>query len=132
MLGENFRNAGTPEFIQVFTTTILKWQAHLEAVGLHQIQRAQQPIETRQNAQMLLGKGQFSCTQGLGRQPRVDVAFEGQYGLLGILQGEIGLPIHKPLVIQRRNIRRNPHQSLNILRAHGLCLADQRRHLINK
>ena len=57
---------------------------------------------------MFLRKGQFIFGQGLCLQTRVDVSLECEYRLFGVIERKIGLPVHKSLVIQRRDILETP------------------------
>ena len=81
---------------------------------------------------MLLCEGQLVGTQSLCLQPGVDISLEGQHRLFGILQREVGLPIHESLMVQGGDFLRYPHQTLNILRVHLAGALNQRRRLIDK
>ena len=50
-----FADLFAPELIEISATTVGKLKAHLQPIGLHQIERAQQTIEAGQYTQMLLG-----------------------------------------------------------------------------
>ncbi len=64
---------------------------------------------------MFLCKGQFIFGQGVRLKTGVNVALEGEHRLFSVIERKVGLPVHKSLVIQRRDILRNTHQGTNII-----------------
>jgi PhoH-like ATPase len=59
ILIERFADPITPETVQVLAAGVAELGPHLQPVRLHQIQRPQHPIKTRQHAQVLLGECQI-------------------------------------------------------------------------
>ena len=65
---------------------------------------------------MLLRPVQLRWREGAGIQALVDIAIEGQHGLLGVVGGEPGRPGFVARHIQARELVRQRHQLGDLLR----------------
>ena len=59
---------------------------------------------------MLLGEGQILFIDAFGIQTGVNIAFHSQYGLLGVLEVERGLPGVIALKVELRQLDAQLHQ----------------------
>mmetsp|Transcript_41203 Transcript_41203/g.96277 ORF Transcript_41203/g.96277 Transcript_41203/m.96277 type:complete len:371 (+) Transcript_41203:169-1281(+) len=101
-------------------------RAHLQPVGLHAVQRAQDAVQARQHAHMLLGPGQVLGAQGFGIQAVVDVAVEGQHRRLAVALGEARTPGGVAFDVQLRERLGEVHQRPHLLDAVATQYVDQR------
>ena len=62
--------------------------AHFEAVGLDEVERAQEAVEAGEDAQVLLQVVEAVGGEGGGGQSFVNVAVEEEDGLFGVFGGE--------------------------------------------
>ena len=111
-----FSNQVAPKLVQVLATSVGKAGTHLEAVGLHQIKRAQQTVEARENPQVLLGKGQLFVVECFCRKARVDIALEGQHCLFGVILTKGEGPGLKARRIELGQLVADAHQAAYLCR----------------
>ncbi len=81
-------DALAPELVEVLAARVGEPGAHLQAVGLHQVERTQHAVKAGQDAQVLLRPGQVVVVEALRVEPFIDVAVEGEQRLLGVVGGE--------------------------------------------
>jgi hypothetical protein len=62
-------DALAPELVEVLATRVGKPGAHLEAVGLHQVERAQHAVKAGQDAQVVLRPGQVVAARLFASRP---------------------------------------------------------------
>ena len=89
---------------------------HFETIGLDQVKRPQQPIEARQDPQMLLGVAHVGGRQAVGIQALIDVAAKGVQGGPGVVWGEWRVPGAKSLCVQLGQRRADLHQRAKVWR----------------
>ena len=81
-----------PELVEVAALRRGQPGAHLQPVGLHQVQRAQHAVQAAQDAQVRLRPVEVRSREAFGVQPLVNIAVEGQHRLLGILDAGLRRP----------------------------------------
>jgi hypothetical protein len=77
-------DALAPEGVEVLAASIGQAGAHLQPIRLHQVERAQQSVETGEDAQVTLRKLQAHRDQRPRVEPVVDIAIESQDRLFGV------------------------------------------------
>ena len=80
-------NLGAPELVQRLAFVGGQPGAHLQPVGLQQIQRAQHAIQPAEDGQVVLRPGQVGLGQAAGGQAVVHITVKRQHGLPRILRG---------------------------------------------
>ncbi|MNV58174.1 hypothetical protein D3C71_1505340 [compost metagenome] len=118
-------DALAPEGVEVLAAGVGQLGAHLQAVGLHQVERAQQAIEAREHAQVVLSVAEVVFTQALGIEAGVHVTLERQQRLLGIGRGEVWGPAGKARGIQAGELVGQVHQFADLRRRQVAQLLDQ-------
>lgn len=104
--------------------------AHLQAVGLHQVEWAQQAVEAGEHAQVILGVAEVVFTEAFGVEAGVYVTFEREQRLFGIVWGEVCAPAAKACGVEAGEFVREVHQLADLCRAQVAQLADQRLRVI--
>ena len=74
---------------------------------------------------MFLRKTEFAGRKILCFQTGVNVTFEGEHSLFGILFGERQVPVDIALVVQAAQLVADAHQCGDLARGQGLQLVDQ-------
>ncbi|MNN50183.1 hypothetical protein D3C81_1647570 [compost metagenome] len=120
-----FADARAPEGIQVLAPGVGQPGAHFQAVGLHQIQRAQQAIEAGEHAQVFLGVIEIGFAEGLRIHAGVHIALEGQQRLLGVFRGERGRPAAETRGVEPADLVGNVHQFADLRGRQLAQLQDQ-------
>ena len=103
-----------PEFIQVFALRRGQRGAHLQAVGLHQVQRAQHAVQAAQDTHMVLRPGQGVGAQGARLQAVIHIAVKGQQRLARVFLGGPGRPCLVTRHIQARERVAQVHELGNL------------------
>ena len=105
-----------PEAVEILTCRAGQLNAHLETIGLHQVERTQHAVQAGEHAQMLLGEVEIRFAEGLRLQTGVDVAFKRQNRLARILRRKIGLPAVEAFGIQVRQLIADTHKRSDLRR----------------
>ena len=110
------RDLRAPEVVQVGAMGCGQACTHLQAVGLHAVERPQHAVETAQNRKVVLRPGERRGIQAARVESVVDVAIEGQQCL-----ARVGFPWSRAKVREARHIQRcqcvaDVHQRGQILR----------------
>ncbi|MNF72378.1 hypothetical protein D3C84_543560 [compost metagenome] len=92
---------------------------------MHQVQRAQQAVEAREHAQVLLGIVEVGFAEGLGIHAGVHVALERQQCLLGVFRGKGRGPAAETGSIEATDLVGNVHQLADVRRCQLAQLLDQ-------
>ena len=111
--------------VQIFAFGILQANPHLQTIRLHQIQRAQYAVQTRQHAQMLLGKIKIGFAKIFRLQAGVHIAFKRQNRLASVGRGEIRVPLVKAGRVQIGQLVADAHQRGDLRRRELTRFADQ-------
>ncbi|MNZ85909.1 hypothetical protein D3C78_1047160 [compost metagenome] len=74
---------------------------------------------------MLLGEVEVVLAEAFRIQPRIDVALEGEQGLLGVLGGECGRPLGKARGVEAGELVGEMHQLGDLRRGQFAQLGDQ-------
>jgi len=99
-------------------TVNLHLGAHLQAVGLHQIQRTQYPIHSRDDAEAILQKIDVIVINRVGIQLFISRSVESINAWAGIIVGKRGLKLLVSFVIQIRKILANVHEIAELILRH--------------
>ena len=108
-------NACAPELVEVGAAGCGQACAHFQAVGLHQIERAQHAVQAREDEQVLLRPGQFVGAEAGGLQAVVHVAVEGQHRLACVGWGEGRAPGGVARHVELRQGIADGHQGGDVL-----------------
>ncbi|MCY1419345.1 hypothetical protein D9M71_349320 [compost metagenome] len=92
---------------------------------MHQVERAQQAVQAREHAQVLLGVAEVVFAQALGVEAGVDVTLERQQRLLGIGRGEVRGPAAEARGIQAGELVGQVHQFADLRWRQVAQLLDQ-------
>ena len=84
--------------------------AHLEPIGLHQVERSQHAIEPGEYREMLLGIAKVGCRILRKVEARVDIALECQDRSARIVLTERAVPFFVALEIQVGQLFADSHQ----------------------
>lgn len=88
-----------PELVEVFSGFGGEPGAHLEAVGLHEVEGADESVKSGEDAKFFLGGIEvFGGPFGKG-EALVDVAGEGEDGLAAVLFGGVFFPAGVAVVV---------------------------------
>src|SRR5690606_21743073 len=110
------RDALAPEGVQVGTARVAQPRAHLQPVWLDQIERAQQAVKSRQNAQVFLRKSEISGVEAVGLKAGVDIATKSQQRLFGVLLRIRWRPVHEAAVSELAELAADIHQRADLRR----------------
>ena len=102
-------NGLAPELVQIFAARVFQTDPHLQAVGLHQVQRAQHAIQAGEHAQVSLGEVKVVLGERLCLQAGVDIALKGKDRLAGILRRKVRMPVVETGGVQIRQLVANAH-----------------------
>ena len=112
-------DGGRPVGIKVLARRVGQRRAHFQAVGLHQVERAQHAVQAAQNAHLLLRPGQLCRRQAVRVEAGVDVAIESQHGLARIALGGAARPGLVTRHIEGAELVTEVHQVGNLGRRAG-------------
>ena len=122
---EVLRDFAAPELVQIAAARIGQFDAHLQPIGLQQIQRTQHAVQTTQNAQMLLCPIQLLARQSSGRKAVVHIAIKRQHGLARIVEAGFFAPGRIAPHIEQGQFVADAHERRNLLRRLGFEQSDQ-------
>ncbi|MNZ50665.1 hypothetical protein D3C78_684590 [compost metagenome] len=92
---------------------------------MHQVERAQQAIQARKHAQVLLGVAEVVLAQAFGVEAGIHITLECQQRLLGIGRGEVRGPAAEARGIQAGELVGQVHQFADLRRRQVAQLLDQ-------
>lgn len=101
---------GAPEIVKIFTALCGQLGAHLEAIGLDQVQRLQYPVQPGEDAYVLLRPGEIPLVVGFGGQPHVYVAFEREQRLFRVVLIERCVPLRVAFIVEIRQLAADVHE----------------------
>jgi len=110
VLVEHSRDVAAPELVERATAPGRQVRAHLEPVGLHQVERAQHPVQARQDPHRLLGLGEVTLPERRGLHALVDVAVERQHRRTRVVPVERRREVGEPLGVELGELGGDVHQ----------------------
>ena len=116
---------GILNLIPFFAFGIFQANPHLQTIRLHQIQRAQYAVQTRQHTQMLLGKIEVGFTEVFRLQTGIDITFKRQNRLASVSRGEIRVPLVKAGRVKIGQLVADAHQRGDLRRRELARFTDQ-------
>ena len=77
IVGQGVADSAVPVAVKIFRAARRPFRAHLQPIRADRVEWAEQPVQARKDADMILGEGDGGFVERARLQPQINVAVEG-------------------------------------------------------